>query len=155
MYELQARNPPETLHCLALYVQGLLNVFKRRREEEMYNQLFTELEVVPYTIKQNTPEWFLLWTPSFTSSTELDDEFHSFIGGTTRGALSVVLTMIYCEGLDQRVNSVMPPQSPNPSMQRAGENQIVSGLMDDGVVSCYLEKLGLSPWNTEEKIHKI
>jgi hypothetical protein len=31
--------------------------------------LFRQLEVVPLTTEQNTPEWFLLWWFSFTSST--------------------------------------------------------------------------------------
>jgi hypothetical protein len=34
-----------------------------------YNQHFEELEVIPLTLKHNTPEWFLLRTFSFTSST--------------------------------------------------------------------------------------
>jgi hypothetical protein len=34
-----------------------------------YNQHFEDLEVIPLTLKQNTLEWFLLRTFSFTSST--------------------------------------------------------------------------------------
>ncbi len=79
---------------------------KKNALEEVYNQLFTELDIFPLTIKQNTPEWFLLRTFSFTSSTSdyllaeakkiaLDDELNSFIDEAARGALTVVLTMIW------------------------------------------------------------
>jgi hypothetical protein len=118
----------------------------------------------------------------------LDVELNSFIDEATRGAVTVVLTMIYGEGWDRRVNQVIPPQSPNPTVPHppsevsvepsdadapavaaddeedeveinvlilmSGEpsdieelvkNQIVCGVMDDGVVNHYLEKIGIKP----------
>jgi hypothetical protein len=41
----------------------------RAESGQDYNQHFEDLEVSPLTLKQNTPEWFLLPTFSFTSST--------------------------------------------------------------------------------------
>jgi hypothetical protein len=41
----------------------------RKDSTEDYNQQFYDLSVVPLTLQQNTPEWFLLRTFSFTSST--------------------------------------------------------------------------------------
>jgi hypothetical protein len=41
----------------------------RSKKLECYNHHFNNLKVIPVTLKQNTPEWFLLRTFSFTSST--------------------------------------------------------------------------------------
>jgi hypothetical protein len=38
-------------------------------EHQTYQNLFNNLPVVPFTVKQNTPEWVLLRIFAFTSST--------------------------------------------------------------------------------------
>jgi hypothetical protein len=73
--------------------------------------LFNNLPVVPFTVKQNTPEWFLLRAFAFTSSASdnllaevkkmiMDDGLQNFVDDVTWEALFTVLTIIYGVGWD-------------------------------------------------------
>jgi hypothetical protein len=90
--------------------------------EEVYNQLFIELEFVPLTIKQIMPKCFFLRVFSNyifciilfacrSKTIARDDESNIFIDETTREALAIALTLIYGEGWDRRVNLSKPHHS--------------------------------------------
>ncbi len=82
--------------------------------EECYKQLFANLMVAPLTVKQNTPDWFLLRAFSCTSSAtdqllnELKKIYHdpktsTLINEATTAALQTILDLVQGPRWDQRV----------------------------------------------------
>ncbi len=88
------------------------------------------MSVVPLTLQQNTPEWFLLHTFSFTSSTTdqllseikkvaLDAKTFFLIDDETKGALKAVLDVVHGEGWDHDAptHPLTPPTCPEVEAQ--------------------------------------
>lgn len=90
---------------------------------EDYKELFDNLPVKALTVKQNTPEWFLLRVFSCTSSSSdllilelkqilLDRTTSSLLDQETSDALEYVLDFVHGKGWNQRAPILQAPQQP-------------------------------------------
>jgi hypothetical protein len=91
-------------------------------DERLIKDLFQAMDVVPLTIHQNTPEWFLLRMLSCTSSSTdrllfelkkiaLDSTTCSEIDPVTKDALTAVLNSVHGEGWNRQapITAATPP----------------------------------------------
>jgi len=112
----------------------------RSEKIEHYNHHFNGLEVIPLTFKQNTPEWFLLQTFSFTSSTLdnllmelkknlLDPKLFMLIEENTKVATKHVLDAIYGRGWDHGAPTQqdITPSSQETSLEENMESLNIPG----------------------------
>ena len=123
-------------------------------EHETYHQLFNNLPVVPFTVKQNTPEWFLLQTFAFTSSASdnllaevkkmiISEEMQNFVDGNTWEALFSILTIIYGVGWDRKEMDLAMPSATIP-VPPIPNNEVVEAEPDSAVVPVLIDGMDIN-----------
>jgi len=128
-------------------------------EHQTYQIFFSNLPVVPFTVKYNTPKWFLLCTFAFTSSASdsllaelkkmiTSEEMQNFVDENTWEALFSIPTIIYGLGWDHKEMDLMMPPATNPVLP-IPNNEVLEPEPDYAVAPAMIDGIDI---NTNDQL---